>query len=203
MPSCEGKNPRGRPRGFDKDQALQIAMEVFMQKGYRQTSLNDLTEALQVKKPSLYAAFGNKEQLFQAVVKAYVEGPVSYVRESLNQPTSRDVIKVLLKKSVDLLFLQVKPNGCLAIMSTAVAELEDTELKAGIIQKLRLQQDLLEERFVVAIENGDLPAKQNPTTLASMIATLHKGLSLQAIGGSEKNELMAVVDAFVELWPGK
>src|SRR5437762_10822949 len=105
--------PRGRPREFDTEQALDAALEVFWRKGYEGASLPDLTEAMGINRPSLYAAFGNKEELFRTVVTRYVEGPAAFVREALEEPTARGVAERLLSAAVDLVTDPRNPRGCL------------------------------------------------------------------------------------------
>src|SRR5215467_4035068 len=95
--------PKGRPREFDTEKALDRALKVFWRKGYEGASLLDLTEAMGINRPSLYAAFGNKEALFRKVLKRYVEGPAAYVLEALKEPTARAVAERLLSGSIDLL----------------------------------------------------------------------------------------------------
>src|SRR6187399_1247477 len=94
--------PVGRPRAFDIDAALEKAMQVFWQKGYEGTSLSDLTEAMGINRPSLYAAYGNKEELFRKALDRYGAGPASYFGAALEEPTARKVIEKLLQASVDL-----------------------------------------------------------------------------------------------------
>src|ERR1700716_3131988 len=93
----------GRPRAFDIEKALERALRVFWQKGYEGTSLSDLTEAMGINRPSLYAAFGNKEELFRKALDCYGEGPVSYFAKALEEPTARQVIEKLLYSSADLM----------------------------------------------------------------------------------------------------
>src|ERR1700676_5509953 len=83
----------GRPRAFDADVALERAMHVFWAKGYEGAVLSDLTQAMRINRPSLYAAFGNKEQLFRKVLDRYMEGPVAYFGKALAAPKARDVIE--------------------------------------------------------------------------------------------------------------
>src|SRR5215217_5127451 len=94
--------PRGRPRAFDADKALDRAMTVFWRKGYEGASLPDLTKAMGINRPSLYAAFGNKEALFRKVLDRYAAGPAAYVREALNAPTAREAAERLLRGAIDL-----------------------------------------------------------------------------------------------------
>src|SRR5438445_3107154 len=86
---------RGRPREFDVEKALERAMNVFWRKGYEGASLPDLTRAMGINRPSLYAAFGNKESLFRKALDRYAEGPGSYVRDALEEPTARGVAERL------------------------------------------------------------------------------------------------------------
>lgn len=91
-----------RPRSFDLDRALGRALQVFWRKGYEGTSLSDLTKAMGINRPSLYAAFGDKEALFRKVLDRYLDGPAAYTREALKAPTARAVIERLLRGAVDL-----------------------------------------------------------------------------------------------------
>src|SRR2546422_11461457 len=93
--------PMGRPRAFDVEKALDLALRVFWEKGYEGTALSDLTEAMGINRPSLYAAFGNKEALFRKALDRYADGPASYVREALNEPTARAVVERLLRATAD------------------------------------------------------------------------------------------------------
>src|SRR5258707_13699013 len=84
---------RGRPRAFDPDAALDRAMHVFWAKGYEGASLSDLTRAMRINRPSLYLAFGNKEQLFRTVLDRYMARPVAYFGKALSSPKARDVVE--------------------------------------------------------------------------------------------------------------
>jgi len=95
------KSP-GRPRSFDTDQALDTAMRIFWQKGFDATSVSDLTAALGITRPSLYAAFGNKESLFRRILDRYLEGPSAYFRHALKETTGRDAIQRWLVAAIEL-----------------------------------------------------------------------------------------------------
>src|ERR687895_845688 len=100
IPSAASR-PAGRPREFDQDEALDTALEVFWRQGYEGTSLGELTVAMGINRPSLYAAFGNKEALFRKALDRYVDGPAAYTREALHEPSARAVVERLLRGAID------------------------------------------------------------------------------------------------------
>src|SRR5213592_2988476 len=105
----------GRPRAFDVDQALDQALKVFWRKGYQGASLPDLTRAMGINRPSLYAAFGNKQSLFKKAVERYSNGPAAFFTRALAQPTSRAVVQHLLKGGIDMVAAPGHPRGCLIV----------------------------------------------------------------------------------------
>src|SRR3954470_7312288 len=107
--------PVGRPRAFDVDKALYQALLVFWHKVYEGTSLDDLTETMGINRPSLYAAFGNKEELFRKALDRYAEGPAAYVRRAMEEATARAVAECLLRGGVELVTTPGKPAGCFAV----------------------------------------------------------------------------------------
>src|ERR1700691_3568021 len=105
----------GRPRSFDIDRALDRALVVFWRKGYEGASLSDLTKAVCVNRPSLYAAFGDKEALFRKALDRYLTGPAAYTQEALREPTARAVVERLLQGAADLNAAPRNPGGCLTV----------------------------------------------------------------------------------------
>src|SRR5437868_11051069 len=95
--------PRGRPREFDADQALDRAVKVFWRKGYEGATLPDLTGAMGINRPSLYAAFGNKQSLFRKAMERYEQGPAAYVRRALEEPTARRVAERVLHGGIEMI----------------------------------------------------------------------------------------------------
>src|SRR5881397_579443 len=110
----------GRPRAFDVDEALDQALKVFWRKGYEGASLPDLTEAMGINRPSLYAAFGNKEALFRKAVERYVEGHACHVRGALAEPTARGVVRRLWLAGIDLIADPRRPRGCFLVQGALV-----------------------------------------------------------------------------------
>lgn len=201
MNSAKLKRTRGRPRNFDKDEALKMALDLFRKKGFDNTSIGDLTEALHVNKPSLYAAFGNKEELFSEILKAYISGPASYFFEVFNETTTKELVRSLLTKSIEILFYSENPHGCLIVMSTASEELQKVGIQQSLVASLKEHQHKLVERFERAKAEGELKKDVDPERLALYVVTIHKGLSLQAINGSNKQEMLGLVEQVVGLWP--
>src|ERR1700733_15772686 len=114
-PTLAAKPQAGRPRSFDREQALDAAMRVFWKQGYEGASLADLTAAMGINRPSLYAAFGDKEALFRKVLDRYNSGPAAYVCDALNQPTARRAIERLLQGAADLATGSGHRPGCLFV----------------------------------------------------------------------------------------
>src|ERR1700686_2393623 len=111
----ELSRPAGRPLSFDPDKALDRALDVFWRKGYEGASLSGLTKAMAINRPSLYAAFGDKEKLFRKVLDRYAEGPASYSGAALQETTSRAVVELLLHGTADVLTSPGSPRGCLLV----------------------------------------------------------------------------------------
>src|SRR2546421_2764902 len=105
----------GRPRAFDADVALDRAMHVFWEKGYEGAALSDLTQAMRINRPSLYAAFGNKEQLFRKVLDRYMDGPVAYFGRALTAPKARDVVEEIFLGTARMADDPRIPAGCLMV----------------------------------------------------------------------------------------
>jgi AcrR family transcriptional regulator len=194
--------PRGRPRAFDEDSVLEKAMNVFWQKGYDAASLTDLTEAMGINSPSLYAAFGNKEALFLRVLERYAEGPAAYVLRCLAAPTAREVAEQRLYGAVDAMCDCTHPPGCLAVQAAARSADPTTPLGKKLASFCDGAHQAFVNRFQRAQAEGDLPADADPSALARYLSVLAQGISIQAAGGASRAELRRVAEIALQKWPG-
>src|SRR5260370_10885940 len=151
--------PSGRTRQFDVDEALDRALEVFWARGYEGATLPELTRAMGINRPSLYAAFGNKEQLFRKALDRYRTGPMSFLTEALRKPTVRAVVEAIFSGVVRMQRDRDKARGCL-VVSGALACGEEAETERRELAQLRQGGvPALRQRFGRAVQDGDLPAR--------------------------------------------
>ncbi|MBQ0990009.1 TetR/AcrR family transcriptional regulator [Micromonospora sp. H61] len=191
----------GRPRAFDADAALEKAMVIFWEQGYEGASLTDLTEAMGISRKSMYAAFGNKEQLFRKALQRYTEGPGAYVSQALQAPTAREVATMFLAGSIRANTLPGWPTGCLGVQG-ALAVGKTGRIAHDTLTEWRAHgQAHLRERFQRAVEESDLPADADPDLIARFIMTIANGMAVQAAGGAEREDLRRVADTALRCWP--
>jgi AcrR family transcriptional regulator len=176
-------------------------MVVFWGQGYEGASLADLTEAMGISRKSMYAAFGNKEQLFRKVLQRYTEGPGAYVAQALQAPTAREVAAVFLTGSVRANTRPGCPTGCLGVQG-ALAVGETGRVARDTLTGWRAQGQVhLRDRFQQAVEEGDLPADADPELIARYVMTIANGIAVQAAGGATCEDLQRVADAALRIWP--
>jgi AcrR family transcriptional regulator len=193
--------PSGRARQFDVDTALDRALDVFWTRGYEGATLPELTRAMGINRPSLYAAFGNKEQLFRKALDRYQTGPMSFLTEALRKPTARGVVDAIFSGFIGMQRDRDKARGCL-VVSGALACSEEAETVRGELAQMRQAiVKKLRERFNRAVLDGDLPAKTDCATLARYIATVLGGLAVQAASGTSEKELRSVAKMAMRAWP--
>jgi AcrR family transcriptional regulator len=193
--------PRGRPRKFDTEKALDQALLLFWRHGYEGTSLSALTEAMGINMPSLYSAFGNKESLFRKVLDRYIQKPASYLPNALKEPTARRVVEKLFRGAINMVMDPRHPDGCLLVQGALVSGPWAEPIREELDRRRAGAQAALRRRFERAVEEGDLPPNTNARRLAAYVITLIWGLSVQATGGSTRSQLKEVADVALGSWP--
>jgi AcrR family transcriptional regulator len=194
---------KGRPREFDVDEALAAALRVFWSKGYEGTSLNDLTEAMGITRPSLYAAFGNKESLFRKALDLYQREKLEYVGRALTQPTAREVAEVLLRGAVDNASSGDEPRGCLGVITSVACGEEAQSIREEVVERGNIAKRALIERFERAKAEGDLPPDVEVESLTSLLYAVVQGICIQAGAGATREELNRLVDTGLRMWPSR
>jgi len=201
-PTKKEKLPaRGRPRSFDPDKALGLALRVFWRKGYEGASLSDLTKAMGINRPSLYAAFGDKQALFRKVLDRYASGPVSYVREAMNAPRARGVAERLLIGTAERVCDPRNPAGCLLVQGALVTGDTADSVRREVNSRRRAGQIALQQRLRRAKRERDLPPDSDPAVLARYLMTVTNGMSVQAAGGATAKDLRKVAETALRAWP--
>ena len=190
----------GRPREFDTDEALEQAMRVFWDQGYEGASLTDLTAAMGINRTSMYAAFGNKEDLFRRALERYTKGPAAYGERALQEPTARQVATAFLNGSVHATTCPGCPTGCLGVQGSLAAG-PTAPARDALIAWRNQGVTRLRERFEQSLAKGDLPPDTNPSLLARYIMTVSNGIAVQAASGTTRGELQQVADAALHHWP--
>lgn len=191
----------GRPRAFCVDTALNRALEVFWTKGFDGASLTDLTTAMGINKPSLYAAFGNKEELFRKALDRYRTEKLAYVNEALAAPTARTVAERLLYGAARMLTDPSHPVGCLSVKGAMTCNDSCLVAKEEVDQMRIDFERAIVDRLQRAIGDGDLPDGADPVLLQRYLGTVAMGMSLQASQGADTETLLAVAEMALKAWP--
>jgi AcrR family transcriptional regulator len=194
----------GRPREFDREAALEAAMFLFWRKGFEATSMNDLCDAMGVRSPSLYAAFGSKEALYLEVMERYVEthGPPIWAGLAEGATARAGIENLLIAASERLPKSRMLPAGCMATLA-AVADEWPASI-ARVVRKVRLDMlGRLRTRLENAVADGELPAGTDVDGLSRFYLSVYQGMAVQARDGAAPAELRAVAAAAMAAWPGR
>jgi len=190
--------PRGRPSEFNHEMALEAALNVFWAQGYEGTSMADLTIALGINKPSIYAAFGNKETLFKKALGKYAQQHVRVLPEALNAPTAKQTVEAFLTHAARLLTNPDTPKGCLIVQGALACSEDANTIHALLADHRKNLEAAFAKRFDLAKVQGDLNMRTDSTALAKLVTTVQQGMSVQAKSGTSKDELLAVAKLLLQ-----
>ena len=193
----------GRPREFDAEQALDKALDVFWRNGYEGTSISELTSAMGISPPSLYAAFGNKEKLFRSALDRYAEVRKQVWSELMSAPTARDMMALLFERVIGFYAEEGNPHCCMLVKGTLTSGDCGQVISDHMSAKRAESEQMLVERFTKAKASGELPDGIEPKDLAGYYMTVLDGMSVRAASGASRDELHKVADLAMRGWPGK
>ena len=195
------KRPPGRPREFNRDTALRAAMLVFWRQGYEGTSLADLTEAMAISKPTLYAAFGDKEGLLKEALRLYVGLRAADYAAALDRPTVRAVAEAWLRLTAGVREEVDVPSGCFVVQGALVGSDASRVVQEELASIRSEGTRALERRFQRAKREKNLPGTWEPAPLAQYLSALASGLAVQSSGGVSPAILNKAVDQVMANWP--
>jgi AcrR family transcriptional regulator len=198
--SSEGAH-RGRPRGFHRPEALIRALELFWERGFEGTSVSELTAAMGISAPSLYAAFGSKEELFREAVAYYNDPDRSPTALALrNAPTARQAVEAILRDNALAYTRPATPRGCLIVLAANTYTPSSTAIRDLLADLRDEDRSQLRARLDQAVAEGELPPSTDTAALTTFVMTVLHGLSIQARDGATAESLNAVVDVSMLAW---
>jgi AcrR family transcriptional regulator len=195
------KKSRGRPKKFDYNLACSQALELFWTRGYEGTSISDLSEALNMNRPSIYASFGNKEALFRIALDLYLTKHFTFFEAALSKPTLEEVAETLLEEEIALLTGFGEPRGCLLIQSALTCGLEAKSIKQLLSLKRKAMEAAIAKRIELTQIQRLFLMRQSPHALAKAIMTMYEGISIQAASGSTQAELKELIPLLKKVLP--
>ena len=184
----------GRPREFDRDEALAKARDLFWERGYEGVSMSDLVDAMGIASARIYAAFESKEALFQEAVTLYASGEGGFATRALaEEPNVFDAFKRLLRDAVSLYTRPNQPHGCMIVMAATNYTIHNQAVRRRLGTYRRDRAASLHERLKKASENGELKPDADPRALAEFYAAFLHGLSVQAADGVPRDVLLSTL----------
>jgi AcrR family transcriptional regulator len=192
----------GRPRTFDREQALQRAVDVFWEHGYDATSVALLSQAMGITTPSLYSAFGDKRTLFLEALDRYLSTFGAFTARALTEePTAQGAISRLLHDAADAYTRPDHPHGCLLITAATNCTPQSDGIKAQLRDIRGAGANAVEEKITAAIDAGELPADTDAHALAAYYSAVIQGMSAKARDGATRDDLHAIATTAMRAWP--
>lgn len=197
----KSKPTRGRPREYDPEEALAAALDEFRRRGYTATSLDHLSEATRMGRPSLYAAFGNKLEIYRKAVRQYSEQSAERRRRALfDEPSLGKGLRDYFDEIVAAYHSREgEPLGCPVLSVISGEAAADPEIGAELAAAVGKTDSLFLKRMTMAAEAGEIPVGADVVGLAAMLAALQHSLALRARAGTPRSELLAIAHADIAL----
>ena len=204
-PETPAKRPRGRPRAYEPDKALARAMEAFWEGGYSGTSLDTLAERMGMNRPSLYAAFGDKEQLYLKALERYSDGSRAFIKAAFEaeQPLSKALMQVYTAAIDVYVAGENGQRGCFSTVTAATAAATNPVVREAFAQGLKRLDGAFDARFRKAVSDGDLPTSADTKMLGRLATAIIQTLALRARSGEAKASLIATAKSAVEMLCGE
>lgn len=191
---------RGRPREFDTELALGAALRVFWAKGYEGASLSDLTDEMGITRPSLYAAFGNKEALFRQALDLYERDKLTYIGDAIEAPTARAVAERLLMGSVDAATTG-DCKGCMGVIASVACQSVEPSIRDDVNARAESSRRAIIARMQQAIDAGEFRVATEAEAITRYLLAIMQGISVQAQSGASREELLQVANSALLSWP--
>ncbi len=198
----EKERPKGRPRSFDRETALERALTLFWQHGYEATSISGLTKAMGISPPSLYAAFGDKRSLFEEAIARYQQSYGAFTPRALaEETTARSAIERVLREAAAEFTTPGRPRGCLVISAAVNCGPESGDVEEALRAQRAEGTRAIRDRIASGVRTGELPADTDTKALAQYYAAVFQGMSTQARDGATREQLEALAELAMRAWP--
>ena len=202
--SAPPSRPRGRPRGFDRDAALEKALHLFWSRGFEATSISDLTSAMRITPPALYSAYGDKKRLFLEAVDRYERDAGCFAQKALTEePTAEDAIRSLLHGAVNSFTKPGAPKGCLVVLGATNCAAESNDIYLALAERRANAEKAVRARIHAGQIAGELADGTNVDALAGMVTATLYGLAVKAKDGVSRAQLHRIVSQMMQAWPGR
>jgi AcrR family transcriptional regulator len=196
------RKPRGRPREFDRDQALETAMRLFWSRGYEPTSISDLTSAIGITPPALYGAFGDKKRLFLEAVQHYEQVIGCFAHKALtDEPTAELAIRRLLLEAMKSFTEPKNPKGCLVVLGATNCGAESIDIFEAIAERRRMADIVVRARIAAGQMAGELSDDTDVDALTCVVTATLYGLAVKARDGVPRVRLRAAIEQLMAMWP--
>jgi AcrR family transcriptional regulator len=196
--------PRGRPRGFDRDGALDSALRLFWSRGFEPTSISDLTKAMRITPPALYSAYGDKKSLFLEAVERYEQSVGCFAEQALTEePTAERAIRHLLHGAVEAFARSAGPRGCLVVLGGINCTTESGDIYQALVVRRRNAEKAVHARILAGKTAGELADDADLDGLTGMVTATLYGLAIKAKDGVPRAQLHKIVDQMMRMWPAR